>query len=121
MNIAASSDMTVIGEPLNISCTVTYTEGLVVIPTVTLFYTSGSTIEQFETSNISSMVEQVLTITLILNPLSFEQRGSYFCLAEYNVTLYTFDTDSVMKGYTLFLPCKYIYQYRTNLEEYRYY
>ena len=50
--------------------------------------------------------ESTISSTLLMSPVLFEYRGSYMCIAEYNETSFTFDSDRISDNFTLLLPRK---------------
>ena len=49
----------------------------------------------------------VTNMTLIFDPVLFDHKGVYTCMAEYNITV-TGDTDSLSETHVLLVDCKFI-------------
>ena len=103
----SSSGSTEVGQKLNITCSVTLVDGL-----------KNLTIKWDEPNGITELMGidlvQVRTnngpmtnLTLILDPVLFDHKGVYTCMAEYNITV-TGDVDSLSKTHVLVVNCKFI-------------
>ena len=98
-------------ETLYITCTVNTVEHLVGHPDVFWLKTdevSSGTLNALNIPYTNITVGSETNVTLILDPVSLENRGLYFCYAYYNETSYTFSSDSQYEVYKLILPCKFI-------------
>ena len=103
IDIATSSNIPLYGDAFNITCTVTYTERLIVVPTVSWVYTNDGSIEEIR---ISSLTEPSVSVILALDPLNFDHDGLYLCVTEYNITSSTFDSAENSTQYELAVQCK---------------
>ena len=114
---------TEVGQNLNITCTVRVVERLVVKPTIEITKMNATDIYLLEDINVpystfNTGSENNATITL--EPVRFEDRGVYICMAEFNVTgingtndptTATYDAQSTVEDFELIVNCKlYIYQ-----------
>ena len=90
------------------TCSVRVVEGLVQQPNVTWMKMDDISMGDLNDLNISTITVidgSVTNITVILDPVLFEHRGVYICMADYNISL-TYDTDSDSQEYELIVDCK---------------
>ena len=103
----SSSGSTKVGQKLNITCSVTLVDGL-----------ENLTIKWDEPNGITELIGvdlvqvrtnngPVTNLTLILDPVLFNHKGVYTCMAEYNI-LITGDADSLSETHVLVVDCKFI-------------
>ena len=107
MNISTSGD-TQVGQSFNMTCSVRVVKGLVQQPNVTWMKMDDVSMGDLNELNISSITVidgSVTNVTVILDPVLFEHRGVYTCMAEFNITL-TNDADSDSQEYILIVDCK---------------
>ena len=108
---------TEVGKNLNIICTVTVVERLVVTPTIEIMKMNTTDIFLLQDINISYIVTtgSETNLTIILEPLRFENRGIYICTADFNVTgvngtddpaTATYDAQSREQDYELIVDCE---------------
>ena len=107
LNISTSGD-TEVGLSFNITCSVRVVEGLVEQPNVTWMKMDDGSIGDLDELNITTITVidgPVSNVTIVLDPVLFEHRGVYICMAEFNISL-TFDGDSDSREYILIVDCK---------------
>ena len=109
LNITTSG-YTEIGQSFNITCSVRVVEGLVQQPDVTwtkMDDVSMGDLDELNIPTITVIDGSVTNLTVILDPVLFEHRGVYICMAEFNISM-TNDDDSDSQEYTLIvdLDCK---------------
>lgn len=77
-----------VGQSLNMTCVVSVAERLVVTPNVAFLKINESEMEILSSSFfiMKDDTGSVTNVTLILNPLRFEDRGTYICMSDFNVT-----------------------------------
>ena len=109
-----------VGQNLNITCTVRVVERLVVTQTIEILKMNTTDIYLLQDINISYMVTTYNTgsetnWTIILEPVSFEDRGVYICKADFNVTgvsgtddpaTATYDRKFAEEDYELIVHCE---------------
>ena len=114
---------TEVGQNLNITCTVRVVERLVVTPTIVIMKMNIKDVILLQDSNISYSVTTDDTgsetnLTIILEPVRFEDRGVYICKADFNVTgvngtddpsTATYDAQSRKQDYELIVDCELHY------------
>ena len=120
---------TEVGQNLNITCIVRVVERLVVKPTIEI--TKMNTTDTYLLQDIN-VPYSIITddtgsetnVTITLEPVRFEDRGVYRCMANFNVTGFngtndpstaTYDAQSVNMEYELVVYCKCqisIFQYK---------
>lgn len=105
VEITYSLDAPEEGASLNITCTVTYPESLIIVPTVSWSLPISGSLPETRTS---SLTESLINVTLSLDPVLYDYNGVYLCVAEYNVTSYSFDHDRNSTEYELDVSCKLI-------------
>lgn len=110
INITATGSPS-IGQVLSITCIVEFTKGLFVIPEIKWLKIDDvneddSSIDSLGIDNVTTVDGNLVNSTLILDPVLFEYRGSYFCMAEYNETTFTHDSDSIGDEFILVIPCE---------------
>ncbi|XP_019849871.1 PREDICTED: titin-like, partial [Amphimedon queenslandica] len=101
LEITYSLDAPAEGDSLNITCTVTYPESLIIVPTVLWSLPISGSLPETRTS---SLTESLINVTLSLNPVLYDYNGVYSCVAEYNVTSYSFDHARNSTEYELDVP-----------------
>ena len=87
----SSVGSTEVGQSLNITCTVTVVERLVIEPTIELSRTNATGADLISDLMIpytrsTDDTGSVTRITLMIDPVRFEDSGLYTCMAEFNVT-----------------------------------
>ena len=88
------------------TCSVRVVEGLVQQPNVTwMDDVSMGNLNELNIPTITVIDGSVTNVTVILDPVLFEHRGVYICMAEFNISL-TNDADSVSYEYELIVDCK---------------
>ena len=111
-----------VGQSLTITCTITTVERLVVTPLITFIKMNDTDMEMLSNLNRSYSITtddtgSVTNYTLILDPVRFEDAGTYTCMAEFNVTGFNNTNDSSTATYdyqedsdaiTLIFDCKLI-------------
>ena len=108
LNISTSG-YTEVGQSFNMTCSVRVVEGLVQQPNVTWMKMDNVSMGDLDDLNISliTIIEgTVINVTVILDPVLFEHRGVYICIAEFKISL-TNDADSKSEEYELIVDCKY--------------
>lgn len=103
VSITTSPVQATAGDPFNITCTVTYTERLIVVPTMSWEYTNDANIQE---TKISSLTKPSVSLSLVLDSAVYDQNGIYTCVVRYNITSYTLDYDEESIEYELAVPCK---------------
>ena len=112
-----------IGQNLNITCTMRVVERLVVTPTFVIMRMNIIDVILLQDSNISYTVTTIdagseTNLTIILEPVRFEDRGVYICKADFNVTgvngtddpsTATYDAQSRKQDYELIVDCELHY------------
>ena len=104
----SSVGSTVVGQNLNITCTVRFVDGLV--GNLTIKWDKIDDVSNFEDLNLTQVRVTdgaVTNVTLIMEPVLFEYRGMYMCLAIYN-TLENADSGSNSIDTNLTVICKFI-------------
>ena len=97
-----SSGSTEVGQKLNITCSVTLVDGF-----------ENLSIKWDKLDGITDPVQvktnngPVTNLTLMLDPVLFDHKGVYICIAEYNITV-TGDADSLSETHILAVDCKFI-------------
>ena len=89
------------------TCSVKVVEGLVEKPNVTWMKMGDVSMGDLDELNIATITVidgSVTNVTVILDPVLFEHRGVYICIADYNISL-TYDTDSDSQEYELIVDC----------------
>ena len=107
LNISTSG-YTDVGQSFNMTCSVRVVEGLVEQPNVTWTKMDDVSMGDLDDLNITTVTVidgPVTNVTIILDPVLFEHRGVYICMAEFNISL-TFDGDSDSQEYELIVSCK---------------
>ena len=107
LNISTSG-YTEVGQSFNITCSVRVVEGLVQQPNVTWMKVddvSMGDLDELKITTITVIDGSVTNVTVILDPVLFEHRGVYICMAEFNISL-TNDADSDSQEYALIVDCK---------------
>ena len=107
LNISTSG-YTEVGQSFNMTCTVRVVEGLVEQPNVTWMKMDDVSMGDLDELNIPTMTVidgPVTNVTIVLDPVLFEHRGVYICMAEFNISL-TIDADSDSQEYILIVDCK---------------
>ena len=107
LNISTSG-YTEVGQSFNITCSVRVVEGLVQQPNVTWMKMDDVSMGDLDELNIPTITVidgPVTNVTIILDPVLFEHRGVYICMAEFNISL-TNDADSDSQEYTLVVDCE---------------
>ena len=90
------------------TCSVRVVEGLVEQPNVTWMKMDDVSMGDLNDLNISSITVtdgSVTNVTVVLDPVLFEHRGVYICMAEFNISL-TNDADSNSREYKLIVDSK---------------
>ena len=90
------------------TCSVRVVEGLVQQPNVTWMKMDDVSMGDLDELNIPTITVidgSVTNVTVILDPVLFEHRGVYICIAVFNVSL-TNDDDSDSEEYILLLSCE---------------
>ena len=62
-------------------------------------------LDELNITTITVIDGSVTNVTVILDPVLFEHRGVYICMAEFNISL-TNDADSNSHEYILIVDCK---------------
>ena len=109
LNISTSG-YTEVGQSFNMTCSVRVVEGLVQQPDVTWMKMDNVSMGDLDELNIPTITVidgSVTNVTVILDPVLFEHRGVYICIAEFNISL-TNDADSDSQEYELIVDCKII-------------
>ena len=107
LNISTSG-YTQVGQSFNITCSVIVVEGLVVQPSVTWMKMDDVSMGDLDELNIPTITlidGPVTNVTIVLDPVLFEHRGVYKCMAEFNISL-TNDDVSDSEEYELIVDCK---------------
>ena len=107
LNISTSGD-TEVGQSFCITCCVRVFEGLVQQPNVTWMKRDDISMGDLNELNITTMTVidgPAIYVTIKLDPVLFEHRGLYICMAEYTISL-TNDADSSSQKYELIVDCK---------------
>ena len=107
LNISTSG-YTDVGQRFNMTCSVRVVEGLVEQPNVTWMKMDDVSMGDLDELNITTITVidgSVTNVTVILDPVLFEHRGVYICIAVFNISL-TFDSESDSQEYKLVLSCK---------------
>ena len=107
LNISISG-YTEVGQSFNMTCSVRVVEGLVQQPNVTWMRMDDVSMGDLDDLNITTVTVidgPVTNVTVILDPVLFEHRGVYICMAEFNISL-TNDADSDSQEYKLIVDCK---------------
>ena len=107
LNISTSG-YTQVGLSFNMTCSVRVVEGLVQQPDVTWMKMDDVSMGDLDELNIPTITVidgSVTNVTVILDPVLFEHRGVYICMAEFNESL-TNDADSDSQEYELIVDCK---------------
>ena len=89
------------------TCSVRVVEGLVQQPNVTWMKMDDVSMGDLNELNIPTITVidgSVTNVTIILDPVRFEHRGVYICMAEFNISL-TYDIDSDSQEYILIIDC----------------
>ena len=103
---------TEVGQPLNITCTVTVVEGLVVQPTVAWIKMddiSLGDINELTIPNITVIEGGVTNVTIVLEPVKFEHGGIYYCMGMFNVSEITNDAQAESDVFNLIVDRKCLY------------
>ena len=103
----SSSGSTEVGEKLNITCSVTLVDGL---ENLTIKWDEPNGITELmgvDLVQVRTNDGPVTKLTLILDPVLFDHKGTYMCIAEYNITV-TDDADSLTETHVLVVDCKFI-------------
>ena len=99
------SGSTEVGQKLNITCSVTLVDGF---ENLTIKWDKpDSTTELIGFDLVRTNNGPVTNLTLVLDPVLFNHKGVYTCMAEYNITV-TGDTDSLSETHVLVVDCKFI-------------
>ena len=101
INISSSSGSTEVGQKLNITCSVTLVDGLESL-TIKWDKPNGVDLVQVRTND-----GPMTNLTLVLDPVLFDHKGVYACMAEYNIS-FTGDGDSLSETHVLVVDCKFI-------------
>ena len=104
----STSGYTEVGQSFNMTCSVRVVEGLVQQPNVTWMKMDDVSMGDLDELNIPTITVidgPVTNVTIILDPVLFEHRGVYICMAEFNISL-TNDADSDSQEYILIVDCK---------------
>ena len=104
----STNGSTEVGLSFNITCSVRVVEGLVEQPNVTWIKMDDLSMGDLDELNIATVTVidgSVTNVTVILDPVLFQHRGVYICIADYNITL-TNDADSDSQEYELIMDCK---------------
>ena len=107
LNISTSGD-TEVGQSFYMICCVRVVEGLVEQPTVTWMKMDDVSMGNLDDLNITTIRVingPAIYVIIKLDPVLFEHRGVYICMAEYTVSL-TNDADSNSQEYELIVDCK---------------
>ena len=107
LNISTSG-YTEVGQSFKMTCSVRVVEGLVQQPNVTWMKMDDVSMGDLDELNITTITVidgSVTNVTVILDPVLFEHRGMYICMAEFNISL-TNDADSNSQEYKLIVDCK---------------
>ena len=107
LNISTSG-YTEVGQSFNMTCTVRVVEGLVEQPNVTWMKMDDVSMGDLDDLNITTITVidgSVTNVTVILDPVLFEHRGVYICIAVFNISL-TFDSESDSQEYKFVLSCE---------------
>ena len=90
------------------TCSVRVVEGLVQQPSVTWIKMDDVSMGDLYELNITTVTvtdSPVTNVTVILDPVLFEHRGVYICMADFNISL-TNDADSDSQEYILLIDCE---------------
>ena len=90
------------------TCSFRVVEGIVQQPNVTWIKMDDVSMGDLNELNITTITVtdgSVTNVTVILDPVLFEHRGVYICMADFNVSL-TNDADSDSQEYILIFDCK---------------
>ena len=112
---------TEVGQNLNITCTVRVVERLVVKPTIKITKMNTTNTYLLQDINVPYSIitddtGSEYNVSITLEPVRFEDRGVYRCIAEFNVTgvngtidptTATYDAQSAVKEFELILNCKF--------------
>ena len=102
---------TEVGLSFNITCSVRVVGGLVEQPNVAWYKMDDVSMGDLDELNIAAITVKdgsVTIVTVILDPVLFQHRGVYICIADYNISL-TNDADSDSQEYELIVDCKLWY------------
>ena len=104
----STSGSTVVGQSLNITCSVVLIEGLVSSNIISIEWDKMDAVSKIDDLNlltVTTVDNGMAMVTLILDPVEFNHRGVYICKAEYNVTV-TGDKESRSVSTNLTVDCK---------------
>ena len=104
----STNGSTVVGLSFNITCSVRVVEGLVEQPNVAWYKMDDVSMGDLDELNIAAITVidgSVTNVTVILDPVLFQHRGVYICIADYNISL-TNDADSDSQEYEIIVDCK---------------
>ena len=87
------------------TCSVRVVKGLVQQPNVTWMKMDVGDLDELNVTTITTIDGPVTDVTVILDPVLFEHRGVYMCMAEFNISL-TNDADYNSEEYILIVDCK---------------
>ena len=107
LNISTSG-YTDVGQSFNITCSVRVFEGLVQQLNVMWMKMDDVSMGDLNGLNIPTITVidgSVTNVTVILDPVLFEHRGVYICMAEFNISLVN-DSGSDSQEYILLLSCE---------------
>ena len=108
LNISTSG-YTEVGQSFYIICCVRVVEGLVEQPIVTWMKMDDVSMGNLDDLNITTIRVingPAIYVIIKLDPVLFEHRGVYICMAEFNISL-TNDADSDSQEYELVVDCKF--------------
>ena len=94
-------------QKLNITCSVMLVDGL---ENLTLKWNEPDGITELmgvDLVQVKTNDGPMTNLTLILDPVLFDHKGVYTCMAEYNISV-TGDADSLSKTHVLVVDCKFI-------------
>ena len=111
---------TEVGQTLNITCTMRVVERLVITPTIEIMKWNTTDIYLLQDINIPFTITtddsgSETNLTIILEPVKFEDRGVYICIAGFNVTgvngtddpaTGTYDAQSREQDYEVIVDCE---------------
>ena len=111
---------TEVGQNLNITCTVRVVERLVVTPSIEIMKMNSTDMYLVQDINTPYIVtidntRSETNWTIILEPVRFEDRGTYICEADFNVTgvngtddpvTATYDAQFTTEDYELIVDCE---------------
>ena len=101
------SGSTEVGQKLNITCSVTLVDGF---ENLTIKWDKSDGITELigvDLFQVRTNNGPVTNMTLVLDPVLFNRKGVYTCMAEYNITV-TGDADSLSETHVLLVDCKFI-------------